>query len=152
MAEIGFKHGNGDGSPTLARPTEARRLSTTELVGLIAGRAALLAEKQVELVKAEIRANVRAEVRMAVGLSIAAVCGIVALTVLVVAAAFAIADAGWLPGWLAALLLAVVVLLIGAVAGLIGWGKRVRDPLATSRATLKENLQWAKARLGGGGS
>ncbi len=152
MADIGSRHGNGDGAPVLAPAMEARRLSTTELVGLIAGRATLLAEKQVELVKAEMRANLRAEIRMAVGLTIAAVCAIVALAVLVVAAAFAIMQAGWLPGWLAAVILAVVVLLIGAVAGAVGWSKRVRSPLATTRAILKENLEWAKQRLAGGGS
>ncbi len=152
MPDIGSRHGNGDGAPALTSPIEAKRLSTTELVGLIAGRATLLAEKQVELIKAEIQANVRAEVRMAVGLTIAAVCAIVALAVLVVAAAFAIAQAGWLPGWLAALVLAAAVLLIGSVAGLVGWSKRVKSPLATTRAILKENLQWAKERLAGGRS
>lgn len=141
--------GNGDtwGGVTLA---EVKRLSTTELVGLIAGRAALLAEKQVELAKAEVRANIRAEIRMAVGLGIAAVCAIVAISLLLVAAVFGLS--GSLPGWAAALILAGVVLLVGGIAGLVGWRMRVTAPLTTTRETLKENLHWAKQRLTGGAS
>ncbi len=150
MTDIGSRHGNG--SQAVFPPIETKRLSTTELVGLIAGRATLLAEKQVELVKAEVRANLRAEIRMAIGLATTAVCAIAALAVLVVAGAFAIVEAGWLPGWLAALVLAVALLLVGAVAGLVGWSKRVTSPLATTRATLKANLEWAKERLAGGRS
>lgn len=152
MIDVGSKRGNGDGSPALAPPTETQQLSTTELVGLIAGRARLLAEKQMELVRAESRANLRAEIRMAVVLAVAAACAVVALAVLLVAAAFAMAEARWLPAWIAALLLAVVVLMVGAVAGVVGWKKRVTNPLAKTRATLKDNLEWAKEWLPGGES
>jgi len=126
---------------------DAARLSTAELMGLIAGRAALLAEKQVELVKTEARANVRAEIRMAVGFGIALVCAILTLSLLLVAAVFAIDPA--LPAGGAALLLAGVMLLLGGIAALVGWRSRVTAPLAETRATLKENLQWAKERLTG---
>jgi hypothetical protein len=129
---------------------EVKRLTTTELVGLIAGRAALLAEKQVELAKAEVRANIRAEIRMAIGLAIAAVCAIVAISLLLVAAVFGLS--GSMPGWAAALILAGVMLLLGGIAGMVGWRMRVTAPLNTTRETLKENLYWAKQRLTGGGS
>lgn len=151
MADNDPKNGRGNGGPpgpiTVA---EAKRLSTTELVGLIAGRAALLAEKQVELAKAEFRANMRSEIRMVVGLGIAAACGIVAVSLLLVAAVFALSPT--MPPGGAALLLAGVMLLLGVIAGLVGWRMRVTSPLAATRATLKENFQWAKERLVGGGS
>jgi uncharacterized membrane protein YqjE len=141
--------GNGEswGGVTLH---EAKRLTTTELLGLIAGRAALLAEKQVELAKAEIQANIRAEIRMVIGLAIAAVCAIVAISLLLVAAVFGLSDN--MPGWAAALILAGVMLLLGGIAGLVGWRMRVTAPLSTTRQTLKENLYWAKERLTGGAS
>jgi uncharacterized membrane protein YqjE len=126
---------------------DAARLSTAELMGLIAGRAALLAAKQVELAKAEARANVRAEIWMAAGLGIAFVCAILALSLLLVAAVFAIDPS--LPAGGAALLLAGVMLLLGGIAALVGWRSRVTAPLAETRATLKENLQWARERLTG---
>jgi hypothetical protein len=126
---------------------DAALLSTAELMGLIAGRAALLAEKQVELAKAEARANVRAEIWMAAGFGIALVCAIVAVSLLLVAAVFAIEPA--LPAGAVALLLAGLMLLLGGIAALVGWRRRVTAPLAETRTTLKENLQWAKERLTG---
>ncbi len=149
MAERAWGSGDGErwGGLKLA---EAKRLATTELIGLIAGRAALLAEKQVELAKAELRANVRAEIRMAVGLGIAFVCAVLTLSLLLVAAAFALQAV--MPGWAAALILAAVVLVLGAIAGYVGWRMRVTTPLRTTRDTLRENLHWAKQRLTGGAS
>jgi hypothetical protein len=126
---------------------DTARLSTAELMGLIVGRAALLAEKQVELAKAEVRANVRAEIRMAAGFGIALVCAIVGLSLLLVAAVFALEPA--LPAGAAALILGVLMLLLGGIAALVGWRRRVTSPLAETRTTVKENLQWAKRRLTG---
>jgi hypothetical protein len=148
MADPASKTTSGNGSSRDTALGNAARFSTTELLGLIAGRAALLAEKQIELAKAEIRANVRAEIRMAVGLAIAAVCAIVAISLLLVAAVFALSPP--LPHGGAALLLAGVVLLAGGIAAWVGWRMRVTAPLAETRSTLKENLEWAKERLTGG--
>ena len=49
--------------------------------------------------------------------------------------------------WAAALVVAGGVLLVGTVAGLVGWGKRVQKPLETTLRTLKEDARWAKERL-----
>jgi len=53
----------------------------------------------------------------------------------------------WLPGWLAALGLAGLMLAGAVVVGLVGWSPRVRSPLAVTRKTVKEDVQWARERL-----
>ncbi|HYG69596.1 MAG TPA: phage holin family protein [Anaeromyxobacteraceae bacterium] len=126
---------------------DLRRLPVRDLVAELAGKASLLARKEVELAKEELRADVRAEIKMASGLGVAGVCAIITLTLLLVAIAFAFMESGALPGWLATLIVAAVVLAIGTVAGLWGWAKRVRQPLATTRESMKENVRWAKDRI-----
>ena len=39
------------------------------------------------------------------------------------------------------------VLAVGTIAGLVGWGKRVKKPLETTLRTLKEDARWAKERM-----
>ena len=82
---------------------------------------------------------------MAKGLGVAGLCAIWAVSLMLVAGAFALATV--LPGWAAALIVAAAVLLVGTIAGLVGWGKRVKQPLEATRRTLKEDALWAKERL-----
>jgi hypothetical protein len=125
--------------------TRAQSLSTRELIGEITGKAALLAKKEAELAKAEIRADLRSELAVAKGLGAALVAGLTALNMLLVALVFGLAT--WMPGWLAALIVGGVLLVIGAIVGYVSWTRRVTTPLAFTRKTLKEHLQWAKERL-----
>jgi uncharacterized membrane protein YqjE len=126
---------------------DLKRLPTRDLVGELARKASQLARKEVELAKEELRADLRAEIKMASGLGVAGVCAIVALTIPLVTIAFALMESGRMAGWLAALIVAAVVLAIGTVVGLWGWAKRVRQPLATTRHSMKENVRWAKDRI-----
>ena len=64
---------------------------------------------------------------------------------MLVAAAMALGTR--LPEWAAALIVAAGVLLVGTVAGLLGWGKRVKNPMETTRRSIKEDVQWAKERI-----
>ena len=64
---------------------------------------------------------------------------------LFVALAFALT--AWLPGWAAALIIAAVVLAVALVAAMSGWGRRVRTPLARTRESVKEDLEWVKQRI-----
>jgi len=73
------------------------------------------------------------------------VAALVGLNLLFVAAVFALAMK--MPGWVAALVVGGVVLLVAAVLGSIGWSRRVTNPLAMTRKTLKEDVQWAKERV-----
>ena len=53
----------------------------------------------------------------------------------------------WMPGWLAAVIVAAAVFIIGGIVGYVSWTRRVTTPLAATRKTLKEDVQWAKERL-----
>jgi hypothetical protein len=133
---------------TVTRNGEFKRpqaLSTRELIGEITGKAALLARKEAELARAEIRADLRSELAMAKGFGVALVAGLTALNMLLMALVFGLATR--MPGWLAALIVGGVLLAIGAIVGYVSWTRRVTTPLALTRKTLKEDLQWAKERL-----
>lgn len=116
-----------------------------DLLAALTGSMRSLATKEVELAKAEMRSDVKSSVAMAKSFGVAAVCGLLGINMLLVAAAFALAAV--LPAWAAALLVAAPFLLAAAVAGGIGWARRVRQPLGMTRTSLKESLEWAKDRL-----
>jgi len=108
------------------------------------GRSRLLAQQEVDLAKTEGKQQLRQEAKTAVGLGMAAVCALIGVTMLFVAVAFLLDI--WLAGWLSALLVAAFVLIVGSVAGLAGWAKRVRDPMGTTRRTMEGNIRWLKER------
>jgi hypothetical protein len=124
-----------------------RGRSAKELVAELAAKASLLAKKEIALAKSEAKEDLRREIRTASGLGVAGVCALCTLNLLLVAGVFALAEAEVMRGWLAALLVAAVVLVVGTAAGLVGWKKRVRDPLDATRRSLEENVRWAKERL-----
>jgi hypothetical protein len=140
----------GGGTPHAAHLPGAahlRAMSTRDLVTELARKASELARKEVALAKSEVKEDLRAEIRMASGLGVAGVCALLTLQMLLVALALGLAEADVMSGWLAALVIAGVVLLIGTVAGWIGWMKRVRKPLDATRRSLEENVQWVKERM-----
>jgi uncharacterized membrane protein YqjE len=120
---------------------------TKDLVTDAARKLSTLARKEVELAKAELRQDIRAEVKMASGLGVAGVCALGALQLGLTAIVLALMEGGVMPGWAAALLVAAVVLAVGTAAGLWGWAKRVRKPLARTRTSMEENVRWAKERI-----
>ena len=128
-----------------AAPLEVQAMSNRELIGHTIDSATQLAKKEIELAKSELRADIKKEVAMVKGLGVAGLCAIWAVSLMLVAAAFALATV--LPGWLSALIVAAAVLLVGTIAGLLGWGKRVKQPLEATRRTVKEGALWAKERL-----
>lgn len=131
--------------PVPGVPMSPEALSTRELIGEVASKVGLLARKEIELAKTELRADVKKEVAMASGLGIAGVCALITVNLLCVAAVLALATV--IPGWGAAIVVAAVVLAIGTIAGLVGWGKRVKSPLDTTRKTLKEDLRWTREKI-----
>ncbi len=135
------------GTPPLAVavPLSVEGLSNRELVGHITESAVLLAKKEIELARTEIKKDLQAELGMVKGLGVAGVCALLTATMLLVTLALGLGN--FMAEWLAALLVSATVLTVGTVAGIIGWGKRVRNPLEATRRTLKEDAQWAKERL-----
>jgi Putative Actinobacterial Holin-X, holin superfamily III len=147
MAEEKRPQGTSDriARPSASVPARLESMSNKELLQHVAQSALLLAKKEVELAKAELKADLKSEVAMAKGLTVAGLCAIWTVAMMLVAVAMALGTA--IPEWAAALIVAAAVLLVGTVAGLVGWGKRVEEPLETTRRTIKEDVQWAKERV-----
>ncbi len=124
---------------------ETQSLSTRQLLARLLETVSLLVTKEVELARAEIRADVKAELSMVTMLIAAGVVAVFSVNMLLVSTVFALTV--WMPGWLAALVLAGLLLVIGAALALVGWRQRVSAPLAVTRRTVKEDVQWAKERL-----
>jgi uncharacterized membrane protein YqjE len=128
-------------------PDPLREMRTRDIVGELARKVTLLARKEVELAKAEVRADLRREVRTASGLGVAGLCAIFTVQLLLVAIVLALMESGTLPGWAAALVVGAVVLAIGTIAGAWSWTRRVRKPLRTTRRSLREDVRWAKEQI-----
>jgi len=139
----GGEGGNGaDGHAAGRVPLEQQ--PTRVLVRELASEVAALARKELELARAELKSDLRSEARTAASLGVAAGCALLGLTLALVTVIFALALV--MPGWLAALMVTLAVLAVGAIAGALGWTRRVRRPLARTRTTLKEDVRWIKER------
>ena len=123
----------------------AHDLSTRDLVTDITRKVSLLVKKEVELVRAEVKADFQAELSMVTTMAAGVVAALLGLNGLLVAVILALAMK--MPGWAAALVVAGVMLLVAVVLGFIGWSRRVTTPLAMTRKTLREDVQWAKERV-----
>jgi len=132
-------------TPPIPIDPATQSLTTRQLLSQLLETVSLLVTKEVELARAELRADVKAELGMVKLLVAAGVVAVFAVNMLLVAAVFALSLV--MPGWLAALVMAAVLVLIGVVLGLVGWQRRVSAPLAVTRKTMKEDMQWAKERL-----
>ncbi|HZX95419.1 MAG TPA: phage holin family protein [Myxococcales bacterium] len=128
-----------------ALPVSVEGMTNRELVGHVVESATMLAKKEIELAKAELKADLKKEVAMAKGLGVAGLCALWTVSMMLVAGAMALGTV--LPEWAAALIVAAGVLAVGSIAGLVGWGKRVKEPLEATRRSLKEDALWAKERL-----
>ena len=123
----------------------AGELSNRVLIKEITGKVVVLAQKELELAKAEIRADLNAELATIKALGVAAVAALIGVNLLLVAPILALALV--IPGWLAALLVGGAILVIAAIIGYIGWRRHVTGPLSLTRQTLKEDMRWVKERL-----
>ncbi|MEP6651755.1 MAG: phage holin family protein [Myxococcales bacterium] len=130
-------------TPTLGR--QARDLSTVELVKEITAEVGLLAQKQIELAKAELKADLRAEAATVGGLGVAALAALATVNLLLVTLVLALAQT--MRPWLAGLLVSALTLVVAGIVALISWNKRVRSPLERTRRTVKEDVQFTKERM-----
>ena len=128
-------------------PQDARvtRLSTFALVKAIVVQTRLLAKKQVQLARTELKADARTEAKVAGGLGLAAVGAVITVTLLLMTAAFALALV--LPAWAAGLIVSGVVALAAATVAGISWRRRVRKPLQRSRDEMQQNVRFARERF-----
>ena len=118
---------------------------TTELVRDAAAKASLLVAKEIDLARTELKNDVSAELAMVKRMAVAGVAGIATVNMLLVTVVFALLP--YTAGWLAALAVAGVMLVVAIVAGLVGWRLHVPRPLARTRKTLVEDVQWMKREI-----
>src|SRR5262249_3175581 len=130
---------------TLRNGPSARELSNRALIRAITEKVSVLAHKELELAKAEIRADLTAELTTIKALGVAAVAALIGVNLLLVAPILALALV--IPGWLAALAVGGAILITAAIIGYVGWRRHVRGPLSLTRQTLKEDMRWVKERL-----
>jgi uncharacterized membrane protein YqjE len=123
----------------------ARELSNRALISEITGKVSLLAHKEIELAKAELRDDLKAQLGTVKAFGIAAILALVGLNVLVMAGVLALGLK--IPSWLAALIVGGVLLVTAAILAYVGWQRMVKNPLALTRQTLKEDVRWVKERL-----
>jgi len=129
-----------------ARQAVWRSRSTTDLMREVASKASLLVGKEVELARTELKNDVAAELVTVKSAVVAAVAGITTINLLLVMGVIALMPymRVW---WHAFAAVAGVTLLITLVAAAIGWRAHVTRPLARTRKTIKEDVQWAKQEL-----
>jgi hypothetical protein len=130
---------------TTAVPVSVEGMSNRELISHVIDSATLLAKKEIQLVRSELKQDIKAEVGMVKGLGVGALCALCTVNLMLVAVALALGNV--MAEWAAALIVAAGVLAVGTIAGVVGWGKRVKNPLESTRRSLKEDALWAKERL-----
>ena len=128
----------------LERPSAPEALSSKELLAELFSDAQLLLERQVKLARLEGKRQLAREKIAAGFLGAGAVLAYAGTIVLLVAAGIAIGDAIGGRDWLGTLIVGAVLVGAAALAGAIGWARRVKSPLARTRRELAKELTWAR--------
>lgn len=145
QADPGQVAARRDQPSTSSRSAPAARLSTPALIGQVAHDVEWLVKTQIALAQAELRQDFANETKMVAGFGVAGLAALSTLNLLLVTAILALSVA--MPAWKAGLAVAGSTLFIAVTAGVIGWRKRVRRPLAMTRHEIDEEVTWAKKRL-----
>ena len=121
-------------------------MSSADLVKELTSNASLLVQRQIKLAKLEATKEIQKGKTMAELFGVAGLCAYGGVLLCLVAAALAIGAA--LDGryWAGALIMAAVLFIPAIVSGLLGYKKRVTNPLPRSRAELSKEITWAKYR------
>jgi uncharacterized membrane protein YqjE len=128
----------------LAAHTGPESLPTSNLLQQISSDAKSLMQLEVELAKEEAKADLNAELDLAKGAVVGAVCAILGINMLLIAAVFALAPDY---AWVVALVVGVILIAVAAGAAMLGWKRAEKDPLHTTRQSLKEDVEWAKRQI-----
>jgi hypothetical protein len=125
-------------------------LPTRELLRRIAEAGSALFGKEVELARAEVRAGVEAQLGMVKLLAIGAIGALGGVNLVLLAGVLGVAQ--WLGAsldglTLGAIAVAVLLLVVAGALGYAGWRRRIGTPLAATRKTVTEDVQWVKRRV-----
>lgn len=125
--------------------SEIRQLNTGELVRRLISNMSTLVDRETDLAKQEAKSDA-----VQVGFAVAGLAagGLLIYTAVV---ALIVALVVWLGAalypWAVALIVAGVFAILGIVAALIGLSRVKVRPLARTRRTIKEDIQWVRAQM-----
>jgi uncharacterized membrane protein YqjE len=121
-------------------------MSSADLVKELTSNASLLVQRQVKLAKLEAKKELAKGKTMAELFGVAGLCAYAGVLLCLVAAALAIGAA--LDGryWAGALIMAAALFIPAIISGLLGYKKRITNPLPKTRAELSKEITWAKYR------
>jgi hypothetical protein len=135
-----------DQEVSVLHPSNPEVMSSKELIQELASDAQLLVKRQVELAKLEAKVQIRKELRTVELLSVGGALAYAGLILLLVAVGVAIGQAlGAL--WAGPLIVGALLLVLAMIASLIGWTRRVREPLPHSTKEVKKEIAWARHRV-----
>jgi Putative Actinobacterial Holin-X, holin superfamily III len=127
-------------------PSLPEAMSSADLVKELSANASLLVQRQVKLATLEAKVELKKGKTMASLFGVAGLLAYGGVILGLVAAALGIGaalDGRW---WAGALIVAGALLLPALVAGLVGYRKRVTNPLPRTRAGISKEISWAKSR------
>lgn len=127
-------------------PSMPEAMSSADLVKELTSNASLLVQRQVRLAKLEVKEELQKGKTMAVNLGVAGVTAYSGLIMLFVAAALGIGAALNGMYWLGALIVAAALFIPAAITGLLGYKKRITNPLPRTRSEISKEISWAKYR------
>ena len=127
-------------------PSMPEAMSSADLVKELTSNASLLVQRQVKLAKLEAKQELQKGKLMAGLFGFAGVCAYAGVILCLVAAAAGIGVALGHRYWAGALIVAGACFIPALLSGLLGYEKRVKDPLPRTRAELSKEITWAKYR------
>ena len=125
---------NASGRDVTAVPdtaSDASALSTGQLIAQIAQEGSALVKKEIELARAELTADVRREIGMAKAFGVGAIAAFCGLNMVFVTIALALSMV--MAPWAAGLIVTGVLLLVAGILALLGWKRRVKNPLERTK-------------------
>ena len=128
----------------LQQPSSPGALTNRDLLKELFSDATLLAKRQLKLAELEARRQIKRELRAAEILSIGGLLAYAGLILWLVAAALGIGVALDGAYWAGALIVGAALMLAAGVAALVGWSRRVREPLGRTRRELDKEISWAR--------
>jgi hypothetical protein len=121
-------------------------MSSADLVKELTSNASLLVQRQIKLAKIEAKQELQKSKTMVELFGVAGVTAYAGLILLLVAAALGIGAALGGRYWAGALIVAGALFIPAIITGLLGYQKRIKNPLQRSRAELSKEISWAKYR------
>jgi hypothetical protein len=128
------------------QPSMPEAMSSADLVKELSSNASLLVQRQVKLAKLEAKKELVKGKTMLELFGVAGLCAYAGVILLLVAAADAIGAALGDRHWAGGLIVAAALFIPAIVTGLLGYKKRITNPLPRSRAELSKEITWAKYR------